>query len=144
MADRDLRSWIDLLETEGELKRIKAKVDWNDEIAQIIRKVDEQDGPALLFENIKGHENTFSKKLFTNSLATRRRVNLMLGLPKGTPVTTTIQTIRTRIKKPVEAIRVKTGPVKENILKGKDVDLFQIPVPKWHRSRYSRKCNCNR
>jgi UbiD family decarboxylase len=44
MADRDLRAWIALLESEGELKRIKAKVDWNDEIAQIIRKVDEQEG----------------------------------------------------------------------------------------------------
>ena len=74
MADRDLRAWIDLLEAEGELKRIKAKVDWNDEIAQIIRRVDEQDGRALLFENIKGHENTFSRRLFSNSLANRRRV----------------------------------------------------------------------
>ena len=56
----------------------------------------------------------------------------MIGLPKDTPVTKTIQTIRDRIKKPVEPVRVKTGPVKENVLKGKDVDLFQIPVPKWH------------
>lgn len=132
MADRDLRAWIALLESEGELKRVKARVDWNDEIAQIIRKVDMQNGPALLFENIKDHEKTFSRRLFTNSLATRSRVNLMVGLPKDTPVTDTIQTIKSRIKKPVEAVRVKTGPVKENIIKGKDVDLFQIPVPKWH------------
>ena len=67
MADRDLRAWIDLLESEGELQRVTAKVDWDDEISQIVRKVYAVDGPALLFEDIKGHENTWSKKLFTNS-----------------------------------------------------------------------------
>jgi UbiD family decarboxylase len=132
MADRDLRTWIDLLEAEGELKRVTAKVDWDDEISQIVRKVYAVDGPALLFENIKGHENTWSRKLFTNGLGSQRRVNLMLGLPKDTHPSDTIKTIRQRMKSPVKPVRVKTGPVKENIIKGKDVDLFQIPVPKWH------------
>jgi 4-hydroxy-3-polyprenylbenzoate decarboxylase len=27
---------------------------------------------------------------------------------------------------------VKTGPVKENIIRSKDVDLYRFPVPKWH------------
>lgn len=31
MASRDLRAWISQLEAEGELKRIKTKVDWDDE-----------------------------------------------------------------------------------------------------------------
>jgi 4-hydroxy-3-polyprenylbenzoate decarboxylase len=132
MASRDLRKWIAQLESEGDLKRITAKVDWDDEISQIIRKVYVQNGPALLFENIKGHEKTFSRKLFTNGLSTQSRVNLMLGLPKTTSPTEAVQTIRKRMKKPVPPVRVKTGPVKENIIRGKDVDLFQIPVPKWH------------
>ena len=91
MADRDLRKWIDILEADGDLKRVKAKVDWDDEISQIIRKVYIQEGPALLFENIKNHENTFSKRLFTNGLSASRRVNLMLGLPKDTPPKETVQ-----------------------------------------------------
>jgi UbiD family decarboxylase len=132
MASRDLRKWIEQLEAEGELKRVKAKVDWDDEISQIIRKVYSQDGPALLFENIKDHENTFSRKLFTNGLGTQSRVNLMLGLPKDTPAPEITKTIRKRVKEPLKAVRVKTGPVKENIIKGREVDLFQIPVPKWH------------
>jgi len=132
MPDRDLRAWIAQLEAEGELKRIKAKVDWDDEISQIIRKVYMQEGPALLFENIKEHETTRSRRLFTNGLGTRSRVNLMLGLPRDTSPTETVQTIRKRMKEPLEAVRVKTGPVKENIVKDKDVDLFQVPVPKWH------------
>ena len=132
MASRDLRGWIAQLEAAGELKRVKARVDWDDEISQIIRKVYSQSGPALIFENIKGHQNTFSRKLFTNGLGTKSRVNLMLDLPKETSTTEAIQTIRKRMRSPIPPVRVKKGPVKENIIRGKDVDLFQIPVPKWH------------
>jgi UbiD family decarboxylase len=141
MVDRDLRTWIALLEKEGELKTIKTKVDWNDEVSEIIRKVDEKEGPALLFENIKDYENTFSRKLFTNSLSTFSRVNLMTNLPKDTPRADTIQVLRQRLKNPVPAIKVKTGPVKENIIKGKNIDLFQIPVPKWHPDDAGRYIN---
>lgn len=132
MADRDLREWIALLEEQGELKRIKARVDWNDEISQIVRRTYQMDGPALLFENINDHQDTFCRKLFTNSLGSHRRVNLMAGLPAGTPPQDTIAEIRRRLKKPVPPVRVKSSPVKENIVRGKDIDLFQIPVPQWH------------
>jgi UbiD family decarboxylase len=132
MASRDLRGWMDQLEAAGELKRVKARVDWDDEISQVIRKVYMQSGPALLFENIKDHQNSFSRKLFTNGLGTKSRVNLMLGLPKDTPPAATVRTIRQRMRNPIAPVRVKKGPVKENIIRGKDVDLFQIPVPKWH------------
>ena len=49
---KDLRTWIEKLESEEELKRIKAQVDWDGEIAEIQRKSLEERGPALLFENI--------------------------------------------------------------------------------------------
>jgi len=132
MSSRDLRTWIAQLEAEGELQRIKAKVDWDGEISQIIKKVYMQEGPALLFENIKDHENTRSRRLFTNGIGTLARQNLMLGLPKDTLISETIKTIKTRIQEPIAPVRVSSGPVKENIVKGGDVDLFQLPVPKWH------------
>jgi len=129
---RDLRSWIEKLEAEGELKRIKAKVDWDGEIAEIRRQVLEKRGSAILFENIKGHENTWCRKLLAGDLAQTRRVSLMLGMPKDTPRTDVLQLLTKRFKEPIAPEHVATGPVKENIVKGKDVDLFQIPVPKWH------------
>src|SRR4030042_3765769 len=132
MPAKDLRTWIAKLEAAGELKRVKAKVDWDGEISQISKKVFMQHGPALLFENIKGHENTLSTKLFTGGLATEARWNIMLDLPKDTPVSETIRALKDRVRKPVAPVRIKTGPVKENIIKGKDIDLFQLPVPKWH------------
>jgi hypothetical protein len=49
----------------------------------------------------------------------------MLGLPKETPYRDLIRIWRERIKKPVKPVVLDKGPCKENILKGKDVDLFQ-------------------
>ncbi|MFC2003808.1 UbiD family decarboxylase [Chloroflexota bacterium] len=132
MASRDLRSWMGKLETEGELKRIKARVDWDGEIPEIIKKVLEKRGPAILFENIKDYENTWCTKMFSGGLASRKRLALMMGMPKDTSHSELAQMLRKRFKEPVPPKQVDTGPVKENIIKGNDVDLFQIPTPKWH------------
>jgi len=56
----------------------------------------------------------------------------MLGLPKATSRQDILQLLRRRFKEPIEPEHVATGLVKENIIKGDDVDLFQLPVPKWH------------
>jgi len=132
MAYRDMREWINTLESEGELKRIKAKVDWNLEISEIARRAMAERGPALLFENIKDHENTLCKQYFTNGIAKRSRIALMLGMPKNTDREDLVKLVKKRFKESIQPVTVKTGPVKENILKGNDIDLFQFPVPKYH------------
>jgi len=133
MAYKDLRGWIDALDKEGELSRVKAEVDWNLEIGGILREVCDTNGPALLFENIKDYRDTICTKLFTASLATFPRVALMLGLPKDTPYKELIKVWRERVKKPVKPVIVDSGSCKENILKGDEVDLFQFPTPHWHK-----------
>ena len=55
MGFLDMRQWMASLEQQGELRRIKAEVDWDREIGAITRRVLEKKGPALLFENIKGY-----------------------------------------------------------------------------------------
>lgn len=132
MAYNDLRDWISTLEAEGELARVKAKVDWDLEIGGITQRVFDEEGPALLFENIKDHEETICRKLFTASLSTYPRIALALGLPKETHPREIIKMYMERIKQPVKPVVVDTGPVKENILHGEEVDLFQFPAPKWH------------
>jgi len=133
MAYNDLREWMDKLEKEGELARIKAEVDWNLEIGGIAREAMDKKGPALLFESIKDYHNTICTKLFTCSLSTFSKVALMMGLPKDTPYKDLIQTWRQRSKKPIKPIILDTGPCKENILKGNEVDLFQFPTPHWEK-----------
>lgn len=133
MADNDLRSWIETLEKEGELARVKKEVDWDAEIGAIARENMDRGGPALLFENIKDHQDTLCKKLITCSLSSYSRVALMMGLPKDTSYPDLIRIWRERTKKPVPPVVVKTGPCKENIIKGDDVDLFQFPAPHWQK-----------
>jgi len=51
---RDLRKFIEILEQKGQLRRIKALVDPDLEIAEISTRMLQAGGPALLFENVKG------------------------------------------------------------------------------------------
>ena len=104
MADNDLRSWIETLEKEGELARVKKEVDWDAEIGAIARENMDRGGPALLFENIKDHQDTLCKKLITCSLSSYSRVALMMGLPKDTSYPDLIRVWRERTKKPVPVV----------------------------------------
>ena len=132
MAFNDLREWIDDLEERNELKRVKAEVDWDEEIGAITREISTQFGPALLFENIKDHKNTLCQRLFTNGTGTRERVCRLLGVAENTSYRELVPIFKDRFSKPVKPICVRNGPIKENIVGGGNVNLFQFPVPKWN------------
>jgi len=74
VAYRDLREFIQKLEREGELKRIRAEVDPVLEITEITDRVTRAGGPALLFERPRGS----SHPLLINMLGSERRINLAL------------------------------------------------------------------
>lgn len=128
----DLRSWLATLESADQLRRITVPVDWDEEIGAITRANLSLGGPALLFENILGHENTRCTKLLTSALGSRRQVQLMLGLPEGTSDSDVVRHLREAFKNPIPPRVVDSGPVKENIIEGNDIDLYELPVPKWH------------
>src|SRR6478672_1437682 len=71
----DLRSFVDHLESVGELKRITVEVDPQYEIGELVQRVIRQDGPALLFERVKGAEFPLVMNLF----GSHRRIELALG-----------------------------------------------------------------
>ena len=75
MKYQDLRDFIQQLESMGELKRIKACVDPHLEMTEIADRVLRAGGPALLFENPKGHKVPVLANLF----GTPRRVALGMG-----------------------------------------------------------------
>jgi 4-hydroxy-3-polyprenylbenzoate decarboxylase len=74
MAYADLRAFIDALEKQGELKRVTAEVDPNLEITEIADRAVKSNGPALLFENPKGH----NIPVFINGFAGVRKMELAL------------------------------------------------------------------
>ena len=129
---RDLRGWLEKLTEEGELKTVSAKVECGGEIQEIGRQMSARQGPAVLFENIEGHEDTWCKKLFVGSLNTYGKIALTVDRPGDTPTPEIFERVRETLTRPLPPVRVKAGPIKENILKGDQVDLNAMPVPQWH------------
>ena len=93
LAYDDLRDWIKTLEKHGELKRIHEEVSPELEITEITDRVSKigargkvgakvagkyaAGGPALLFENVKGHPG---QKVLINQFGSERRMALALGV----------------------------------------------------------------
>ena len=140
----DMRGWIDALRKEGELHQIDTEVDWDCELGTITRRVfGNGDGPALLFGNIKDYNKNTTRctSMFTGGLSNYSRVAMMFGLPKDASITELVKAARKAYASRVPPVTVKTGPVKENIVKGDDINLFDFPVPKWHRLDGGRYIN---
>jgi 4-hydroxy-3-polyprenylbenzoate decarboxylase len=72
---RTLSDFIAELERRGDLKRVRREVDWACEVSEIASREVRADGPALLFENVRGAEFPVA----VNVLAARRRIELALG-----------------------------------------------------------------
>ena len=64
MKYADLRDFIQQLESMGELKRVSVEVDPYLEITEICDRTLKQGGPALLFENVKGHKRADTGQSF--------------------------------------------------------------------------------
>ncbi len=127
-----LRSWLRQLDQAGQLRRVKAEVDWDQEIGALARITIGLGGPALLFENIKDHQETRCTKFMTAGISNKTQVCLMLGLPPETSDMAIVRHLKELFRRPLKPVTVKTGPVKENVLRGHEVDLYQFPAPKWH------------
>ena len=67
MKYKDLRDFIEQLESQGELKRVTREVDTYLEMTEISDRVLRAGGPALLFENPKGSETPVLTNLVWNA-----------------------------------------------------------------------------
>jgi UbiD family decarboxylase len=140
MAFRDLREFIAALEAKGELVRVQAEVDADQEITIIQHKVLAAGGPALLFENVKGSPY----RLVSNLYGTPERVQMVFGRDpreigeeiaslKDELIPPTVSKLwdrRRTIRKCLD-MRMKTvrsGPILENI--HEPANLMQLPVLK--------------
>ena len=143
MAYRDLREFAQRLDKEGELKRIGAEVDPVLEITEIADRVTRAGGPALLFERPKGSKYP----LLINAFGSERRMNLALDVKSLEEVAARIRGILDmqspqgffdKIKMLPKLAElgsffpktVKTGPCKEVVKKGSEVNLLEFPILK--------------
>jgi 4-hydroxy-3-polyprenylbenzoate decarboxylase len=155
----DLRQWIAVLERAGELKRIQTETDPILEIAEITDRVSKMHmwgqppsavrpgqarqpgGPALLFQNLKGHPGS---QLLINQFGSESRMKLALGVKSLDEVADRIRMFMD-VKSPqgfldklkmlpllTEAGKffprtVSTGPCKE-VVKRDNFSLLDFPI----------------
>jgi 4-hydroxy-3-polyprenylbenzoate decarboxylase len=144
MIYRDLRDFIAQLEKVGELKRISVEVDPKLEMTEIADRVLRAGGPALLFENPKGHSMPVLANLFgtvkrvaygmgEDDPARLREVGKLLAYlkepepPKGLrdawekwPVLKQVLNMAPK--------EVKGAPCQDIVWEGADVDLARLPI----------------
>lgn len=128
----DLREFIDKLREAGELQVIEG-ADWNLEIgAATYLSAKKPNPPALLFDKIKGYKPGY--RILASPCSTEKRVNILLGFPLELKGLEIVKKLRDKLNKPLKLIppvEVKKGPIMQNVLRGKEVDLFMFPTPKW-------------
>ena len=71
----DLQSYLKFLDRIGDLKIVNSEVDPELEITEICSRTIEENGPALLFKNVKGSKYPLAANLF----GTKERMDLSLG-----------------------------------------------------------------
>ena len=76
MAIEGIRDFIAELEKQGELKRVGTEVDSDLEIAEIMRREMYANGPAILFENVKGH----NMPVLGNAFGSMKRLEIGLEM----------------------------------------------------------------
>lgn len=129
---QDLRQFIDDVERMGELRRIEG-VHPDLEIGAITEvAAGSPSCPMLLFDRIKGYRPGY--RIVTNLLHTPRRLALAIGFPTDLQGVAFVKAWKERLvnisrKPPIE---VKEGPVKENVVFDKNVNLLTLPAPRWH------------
>ncbi len=133
---QDLRKWLKRIDEIGQLKKLNG-VDWNLEIGVLTGENTVRKGPALLFDKIPGLTPGF--RALTNILATPERVSTCLNLPIVRHYEADLaQDLIGRPgvwEKDSASFPVKivgNGPIMENVITEKDVDLYRIPAPFWH------------
>jgi UbiD family decarboxylase len=132
MAYKDLREYLKTLEMRGKLHHVKKEVDPDWEVAACIRRVFQriprERRPALMFERIKGH----TMPLVAGILGASPEVYALA-------LETTVDQIADKWARaqtnPIPPVLVGTGPVKENILKGEQIDVTRLPLCRWTRDQ---------
>ena len=127
---KDMRDFISKAEEVGNLKRITPEVDWDLELSHIAKLNEEKQGPALLFENVKGYKTP----VITSVCTTVQRLSLIMGQPLESSLVD-LYVAWARLGEnlvPPRWVEASEAPCKENIMTGDDIDLFRFPVPKFY------------
>jgi UbiD family decarboxylase len=129
----DLRTWLNEVDKLGQLMTVE-NVHWDLELSTLTEIINERSKtrPALVFDRIKDYPQGY--RVAANLVSSTERLALTLGMKAGLSDMDFIQAWRQQVKKisPVSAETVSTGPLFENVHKGKEINVLKFPVPRWH------------
>jgi len=144
MSYSDLREFLKLLESKGQLKRISQPISPELEMTEICDRVLRAGGPAILFENVVGHDMPVLGNLF----GTPERVALGMG-QENVEALREVGKLLAFLKEPeppkgmkdawqklpifkqvlnMSPKTVKKGLCQQVVIQGDDVDLNTIPI----------------
>ena len=128
---RDLREWIGEAEKIGKVLHIKG-AHWDREIgalSEIVLAKKRFETPLILFEEIPGFTKDY--RVSFHELVSPWAVGLTLGVPmKFNSLVDMVKIVYERMEniKPIPMKVVKSGPILENVQRGKEVNLLKFPV----------------
>jgi len=130
-AINDLRDFVKAVDEIGELRRVR-DVEKNEIAAITTMSGAMKPIPAILFDQIKGYKPNYG--VLVNPLASMKRCSLIHGISDKLEGSKLVEEWKNKISKytPIPPQQVPSGPVKENVFTGKDVNLQGLPNIKWH------------
>jgi UbiD family decarboxylase len=137
---RDLRDFIDLLEETENLYRIGERIDKNSELMPLVRwqyqGLPDSQRKAFLFENVTDPQGrNYVCRVAVGALSASREIYKMaLGVAADDHAGAVAERWNLALSRPIPPRIVKNGPVKEVVLKGKEISrpaggLLRFPVP---------------
>jgi UbiD family decarboxylase len=121
-----LRDFASFLEANGELARITRQVNPNSyEVSAILERLEEKQGKAVIFENLKNH----AVPLCASILGTPKRTALALETTEQKLAAKCRQ--QKRAQWPTPEI-VSEAPCQEHTICAEEVNLFKFPILKWN------------
>jgi len=132
MAGQDLRAWIAEMEAADQLQRVHG-AEPEEEIGGIVDVYQRRVGnKAVLFDDVPGYPRGY--RILANILTSIPRINLTIGLPVSAREVDLVQFWRRTMRemKSIPPVTVAKGVVQENMKRGNELNLRDIPTPRWH------------
>lgn len=139
---RNLRVFLEELEKNGQLATVKSEVDTSLEASAFSAKSYQKAGPALHFQNLKGFPDSFSLvsgmftgpgNLYLEKTKYWYRPALAMGLKIPITYKGFLDACMERIAHPILPLEIETGPAKDKVQTGADVDLSELPFLFLHK-----------
>ena len=123
----DLRSFINVLEENGQLAEISKEVSINHEIADITASLARSDGGAAFFTNVKETE----MPIFAGGVSSHKRTSLALECDPKSIIDVMGEALES--SNGISTQLTTEADWHENCLTGDDIDLGVLPIPKHSR-----------